>query len=41
MCLAVLGSIVNYKYLKYYFKYFPSIRILNTFIESIKYLYLK
>ena len=35
--MAVLGSIKNTKYLKYYFKYFPSICfcILSTVIESI------
>ena len=31
----MLGSILNTKYLKYYFKYFPCICILNTVFESI------
>ena len=31
----VLGSILNTKYLKCYFKYFLCICILNTVIESI------
>ena len=33
--MAVLGNILNTKYLKYYYKYFPCICILNTVIESI------
>ena len=36
----MLGSILNTKYLKYYFKYFPCICILNTIIEIIKPIYI-